>query len=293
MNIEIKINKQASLILGRGRLLINKYMLPETIRSKHVNRLINNKKVNFAKKAEIFSNDRLLNQWTYLINPSDNLLRERLKYNIDINNHIINYDPTGKTLGCGCSFCGQLHRVNIVKEKIKQNKAIINFINSLIVYKTNGIEVEESLYYMPTLQNNSHKNYLERCKFKNTEDLKILKNQYSKLNKRLKNKVENEKKTLTLMSNLLRIPIGINRSKNFYELYKINKAKNKLLRLRDLEKLEIDLLIKLAKNLELFYSSERKIKKLYKLKPKLVKRLSEYKEKIMIQEEKNILDNIF
>lgn len=305
MNIKVKVEKKASIVKhlneflqtnkkGMGLLLTNKYILPESCKSSHINRLIKNKKVSLKKKAEIFSNNRLLNQWTYLVNPSYNLSRERLKYNIDINNHIINYDPTGKTLGCGCSFCGQAHRVNKSKEKLKENKLAINFMNVLMHRKVNNKKIENNVINMiSSLKSKTHINYLTNCMHRNIQDLATLKNKYSILNKKLEYDLENEEKTLSLMSELLRIPIGIHKPKSIFDLYKTNKAKSKLLELENLKELDTILLIKLAKDLNLFYQKDKKIKKLYKLKPKLIKRLEELKIELDKENTESLLDEIF
>jgi len=88
------------------------------------------------------SNELIRRNRKFLEVKNSEVLRKRQDYKIDIENHILYRDRTGKTLGCGCIHCQLRH------SEYKSQQELNRLTRDIIKYNNLNIRVNNTIRYI-------------------------------------------------------------------------------------------------------------------------------------------------
>jgi hypothetical protein len=115
------------------------YIRPKGNNQVHVVNLVAEKELSLDKKLFYMSKTRLQNYWN-LIEKATNLQKEtRINLNIDSLKHILKFDPSGETIGCGCILCAYNHKIYLLEKSIREVKMRKNILDLTQNIKEKGV----------------------------------------------------------------------------------------------------------------------------------------------------------
>lgn len=217
------IEKESLTLVGAGNMLAIKHIKPEKGRYRYTQSLLENEKLTFRQKAGVFHNKKLIKYWMSVLLASEFQKERRAEFDIDVNRHIKHFDPTGKTLGCGCSFCGQIHRTAILKQRIKELGEFTEFIKWYVEKSYRGTNSRDDIKfelkkkfdkYTTTYAEKRLAEYIKMSLYrKDVHSLIELRFAIKGKIRKLKKQLSEEKKYLLKFSGQTGLPIGSRRSK--------------------------------------------------------------------------------
>ena len=131
----------ATISVGLRNLAIYR-LQPKMAKAVHTATLIKESQIPLVAKLQILSDPRTTKYWDVLLKPTGTQKENRAFFNINPERHIKEFDPTGQTLGCGCSLCTLNHKVYLLEteyKKFRLQRAILSRIQEL---KTKDIRPE-------------------------------------------------------------------------------------------------------------------------------------------------------
>lgn len=260
------------LLIAKG---VGKYFfeksIPSKLRKQHVNILLEDENIRLSDKFQILLDSRAMEEykkyWNLIFEPDIKKKHFREKYEIDINYHIKHFDPSGKTLGCGCALCGMFNRVKTKERSLNTLKSALNFINKIIELRADSKSNAQNLDFRTFYgKHNPEVLKFNGQSFINKTDDQLIKNIEDLLGRQveLESKLRSEKETLNKFSNLIGVPTKIESIEKIWKKLNFYKNKKKLIKNKLIDTLSLDECLNLTDVLGLYKINKKRLKNIRK-----------------------------